>query len=484
MTNGSEILKKQGRPRKDSRFEPYFENMRIYGALRALAAIPHASKEENPRLLPRLSLYDHKKRQDDLIGEIGPIPEALHYAFYADKYRSSPEKAVALPCEHLWWLAAPQDSLLLSDRNTDHYTEVAHVDREKERIYFHDYWPKDFFLLQGRNAIGAAARLDNDGLSLSKAEFLKAVVGLMTLDTPALIEHYFAAFPERRQNPDTLLRFGLVLLDAEKDLLVPFASGYILAALQVAELAGDTKIVQLAASKAYLAALCGADWAATAGDMECHRKLSKTTQELLRTWSLENLFSNLNEHDFARLGNVAVHAQAFDVGVSFLTRALELNPRLEAGYWLRASAENGRGNFTAATADAERALTLNDENLATLKAGWAARAPCDRLGKEDDNRHIGGLLGKRKGELAILIQACCRLRRFDRAREAAQALVGLTPDKPVGYLKLAVVERDAGKWEAARAALREAISRETNPQAQVQYQRLEQEMVMRCEGSF
>ena len=269
MIDDSEILKKRGRPPCDSRFEPYFQNIAMWGAIRTLAGGPrHASTEKKPRPLPTISLYDHKQRlYATFMSEEGPIPEAVSYVFYADKYRSSPEKAVALPSEHLWWLAAPQDDLLLSDRITHHYTTVAQVDRAEERIYFHDEWPEDFFLLKGRNTIGAAARLDK-GLSISKSEFLKAVVGLVTLDTPALIEHYFAAFSERRRNPDTLLRFGLTLLDAEKEsLLALLTSGYLLEALQLAELAGDSKIAALAASKAYVAMVCGAYGATIARDI-------------------------------------------------------------------------------------------------------------------------------------------------------------------------------------------------------------------------
>ena len=163
-----------------------------------MAPVRHASTEDNPRPLPVISLYDFKRRSlATYINSPGPIPETVPYAFYADKYHSLPEKAVVLPAEHIWWLAAPQDGLLLSDRITHHYTGVAQVDREGERIYFRDGWPEDFFLFEGRNTIGAAARLEN-GLSISKAEFLKAVVGLVTIDTPTLIEDYFAAFPERR----------------------------------------------------------------------------------------------------------------------------------------------------------------------------------------------------------------------------------------------------------------------------------------------
>jgi hypothetical protein len=66
----------------------------------------------------------------------GPVPDALHFAFYPDSYGDPPGKGILIPREHFWWLAMSQDSVLLSDRITHHYTEIATVDRANERVFF------------------------------------------------------------------------------------------------------------------------------------------------------------------------------------------------------------------------------------------------------------------------------------------------------------------------------------------------------------
>ena len=44
----------------------------------------------------------------------GAVPEAVHFAIYVDSYRVAPDVAVAVPAEHIWWLAEWEDVVLLS----------------------------------------------------------------------------------------------------------------------------------------------------------------------------------------------------------------------------------------------------------------------------------------------------------------------------------------------------------------------------------
>ena len=62
--------------------------------------------------------------------------------------------AIPVPREDLWWLAAPNDLLLVSDRITHHYTTVERVSTASERIYLLDDLPDRIFLKEGLNSAG------------------------------------------------------------------------------------------------------------------------------------------------------------------------------------------------------------------------------------------------------------------------------------------------------------------------------------------
>src|SRR5262249_38796595 len=157
------------RPPRDPRLQPYVQNQAMWGVLQTLAGgIRHAGDDPDPRPLPQTPLSEFKRRcAASAPSGSGPVPDALHFAFYAARYRVPPEDAITVPAEHLWWLASEQDTVLLSDRATHHYTTVGKVDREQGRIGFYDNWPDDFFLQPGRNTLGIGAH----DLSVSKAEF-------------------------------------------------------------------------------------------------------------------------------------------------------------------------------------------------------------------------------------------------------------------------------------------------------------------------
>jgi hypothetical protein len=149
-----------GRPPRDQRLQPYLQNQAMWGVVQTLVGIRHAAEDTDPRPLPQTPLSEFKRRcAAGAPSGGGPVPEALYYAFYADRYRVPAEDAISVPAEHLWWLASDQDTVLLSDRATHHYTTVGQVDRERGRIAFHDYWPDDFFLRPGHNTLGIEPQL-------------------------------------------------------------------------------------------------------------------------------------------------------------------------------------------------------------------------------------------------------------------------------------------------------------------------------------
>jgi tetratricopeptide (TPR) repeat protein len=462
----------QDRPPRDPRFQPYLDNQAMWGVMYALIGIPHAGSEPNPRPLPRTTLYDFKRRlAAGAPTGTGPIPDALHFAFYPDSYTVPPEKGILIHREHFWWLATSQDPVLLSDRITHHYTEISKIDRVNERVSLYEYWPEDFFLLPGRNAFGIEARSD-PGLSVSKAEFLRAIAGLVTWDRPQLVAAYFAAFPEKRHDHDPLLRFGYALMDAEADELASWAADLFAEAVRLAGKAGDNERAEMAGRQAYLAATCGFYFASSRKDEATARLMHAILQAVTPVYGETRLQAGLQPPELARLANAAGQARDFKRVRAVLDLAIGKDPDFEDGFWLRAGARLQEGDSSAAAKDAERALALNQVELKRLAD---QRFAIDSRGKWEliwKDAQIGGRRQRRESELATLIQARMQLQEFDQAREAARELIELQPDQPLGYLKRAALERAAGRAGEAATALRAAIERERDVGRRASYERL------------
>src|SRR5262249_34473221 len=81
------------------------------------------------------------------------------FAFHDDRLQSTDDEVVTVPRSVLWCFVHEGDWVLLSDRNTHHYTQVHRVDRAGKRIIFADRWPDRFFLLEGRNTAEVQAKL-------------------------------------------------------------------------------------------------------------------------------------------------------------------------------------------------------------------------------------------------------------------------------------------------------------------------------------
>jgi tetratricopeptide (TPR) repeat protein len=434
------------RPPRDQRLQPYLQNQAMWGVMQTLVGIRHAGEDTDPRPLPQtpLSVFKRRCAANATTGS-GPVPEALYFAFYADRYRVPAEDAITVPADHLWWLASEQDTVLLSDRATHHYTTVGQVDRERGRIAFYDNWPEDFFLRPGCNTLGIEAH----GLSVSKAEFQRVIVGLVTWDTPQLAQHYFAAFPEQCENSDVLFRFGLALLDAEDDRLAPTAATLLLKAMHVAEQRQAPEMAAAAARQAYVAAACGATVALAARDSKTFEAIQATLKVVLADYGRDTIEAALSPRELTRLGNAAGNAREFKCALRVLDRAIDNDATFEDAYWLRASVRVQIGDAEGAAADALQAILLNDEALARLQAERAAIDPRGRWELSWKDRQIGGRRGRRESELATLLLARTRLGDIKGAREAAQGMIALRPDAALGYLKLAMVERAANRWAPA-----------------------------------
>jgi tetratricopeptide (TPR) repeat protein len=457
---------RRGRVR-DPRLAPYIENARMHDVFLLLSEPRYAGDEPNPRPLPQTSLHQFKQRvASGARSGTGPVPDALHFAFAVDRYRMPAEEAIMVPAEHLWWLACEGDGILLSDRVTHHYTAIGEVDREHDRIRFFDLWPEQFFLSAGNNTLGIAA----DRLSITKAEFLRVAVGLVTWDTPQLVQQYFTSFSEQGADADVLLRFGLAMLDADANLLAPLAAKLFAASAQRAEDVGEPDIALISARQAFLAAACGMYFANMSGQAALMDSMKQLLMTLISRHGRETLESGLSRRELARFANDAYFGRDFDTAGGILDRAIAKYPDFEDAFWLRARLRHKCGKAADAVPDAKRALELNDVALAGLRAERAAIDPRGKIELEWQDKQIGGRQLRRESELEVLVDSYLALGDLSHARHSAGEMITSRPDRAVGHYKIAEVEYRMGHRTEAVAALEQALARVKDPRQRSLYE--------------
>jgi Flp pilus assembly protein TadD len=471
MSDAAATLRARGR-RPDSRLMPQLKNAQAANLVLSDGA-RYAGDEPNARPMPRTTLSnlrDHMAANAPT-GK-GAVPEAVHFAIYGNRHRVTPDVAVAVPTDHLWWLAGWQDTVLLSDhRETHHYTTIAEVDRVGERIHFLDPWPNDFLLLAGHNALGIEARREGKlGLSVSKTEFLRAVVGLVVLDTSQLITDYLSAFPEQRQNAEIHLRFGFALMAAADDTVAAEAAALFAAALRLAD--ADSDMAAVAARQTYCAATSGWFQAQSSRNDEMRQAMQGYLHMALSRYPVATLEQGLDASDLCRLGLAAGRIGELGMALRVLGLGIGKDPDHESLWAARAVARIRGGDAAGAAADAERALALNGAALARLRAERADMDPRGRWELMRKDGQIAGRLEERARQLATFAKASLDSGLVDRARTAAQELVQLAPDRPENHARLGIIEQQAGRRDAAATALSEAVAREQNPSKRADYEAL------------
>jgi hypothetical protein len=493
---GASVL--AGRPLRDFRIEAAANNGRFFSLLSS-NVFGYAGDDPNPRALPNRTLYTIKKKMSDYL-QAGVIKQArsdaddkppwawdaFNLAFCSDRVKMPLDEVIPVPREDLWWLVAPNDLVLLSDRVTHHYTTVDHIARENDRIYFIDEWPDRIFLKAGLNSADVAARvdpylagiLDNAGLkdkkqvSITRAEFLRVIVGVVTLDTPALMARYLAYRPEAKEKFAVRFSFGAALMDVESDRLAKFAVPHFKAAWRLAAAQPQCGDAELAAARLYQALAITEFVQLYTDEPLAAKPFADELKSLLAQLSEQALLDRLEIEEIARIGNAAGHAQQFDAALRYLDHAVARGPAHEGARHLRAMARSQVGDWHAVVEDLDAALAANAERTRAREAERDARDPRDRHGLDDDAARLGGLRGRRCEELELLFNACVNLQDFARARVVAAEVVALEPERASGHRMLGALAMQAGDMAAARRLLGTAREKETSAGARAQLDRV------------
>jgi len=437
--------------------------------LQARGGFGYAGDDPDPRPLPPTTLGDLKESfegglQSAHRRRAQSIHEALYFAFYSDRFQGEPDRCITVPRDHLWWLVSAGDTILLSDRITHHYSFVFDVDRDTGRVSFLDQWPDRFFLKEGLNAAGVAAiPVDGKPPSITRKEFRRVAVGLITMDTPALLEDYFDEYPDQRSDAAQCLSCGLSLLGAQKDRFARPAALHLRRSMRAAEARGDPETAAVAAGKLYVALTVAGLSIRRWNEPLASRPFDDERSSLCAERGREELLSGLAPDDLCRMGNAAGRAGEVAMARELFDRAVALDATHEQARWLRAIARDQAGEPEGVVHDAAEAVRLNRAGVAALEAERDGLDPRDRHGRGAIDARIASMKERRGEEYVLLFRGRAALERWDEARSAAEDLIALDPDRSEGFKRLAFLEQQLGRLTEARACLQEALQRETHP---------------------
>jgi tetratricopeptide (TPR) repeat protein len=452
-----------------------------------MAKIGYAGAAAKPRPVPPETLYDLARRFNSVLltgiatgtipsnREAQSLSNSLFFAFSPKPFKPDREESIPANKQDLWCLLRPGDYVILSDGVTHHVTTVDRVSRDKDEVVFLDAWPERFFLLKGRNVKGVRAHPLPEGnytlLTITREELLRVIAGLVTLDDPGLIEHYFSKInPRARFDPSVRVAFGLALLDFGDDRFANEAAPHLEEAAKLAEKARDPKQRARALRGAVLALRLDFYDQRARGGATRAEGITQKLKELVGRGQGEELEPGSTADDYYRLGSAAGRAGDLDAAIRHYGTAIEANPRLEGAYLYRGIAKSKRGDYPGVIVDMTEALKLNRQNEATLQKEIEKQPERGPVQKEDDERAKRSLTFLRVQALENRGRAYLLTKKMMEARSDAHELLQFAPERPEGFALQALCEVAAGHIEYARAYAQEAVHRARGTRLQRAYE--------------
>jgi tetratricopeptide (TPR) repeat protein len=422
-----------GRPRRDERLE-HFAGTTLVFELAAQGAVGYAGDADDPRPVRPRSLYDVKKEMADSLAAArlrNSFPEdTLLFAFCHDRVASPLEETVPVSRDALWWLSAPGDTLLVSDRKTHHYISVLAVDTDAGRIQLLDAWPDRVMLKKGLNTVGVEAVIEplaNEGtagkalvVTITRAEFQRVAVGLITYDTPDVIDQYLADRPVERESGDTRLAFGLTLLDAEKYGLFRKAAEHFRAALRLAEAAHASERIAAAAARLFVALVGASHHQRWSGDALASRPFDDELRRLIVDHTEERLLADARRIELCSIGNAAARSGDLVSARRYLDVAVARFPEEEEPRHIRGKVALASLDSEVAATDLALAIDYNARRIRALEERRDAWHPHDSSSRSRDDGLIAGLKERRVEELDLHARALTALGRTPEAAAVAE----------------------------------------------------------------
>ena len=94
-------------------------------------AFGYAGKGSRP--MPKWTFSDVRERMQSLTRKMGNV---LTFAFLNERFAAESPVEIPASAETMWWTIRPGDNVLLSDRETHHYTTAGSIDYTAAEIAF------------------------------------------------------------------------------------------------------------------------------------------------------------------------------------------------------------------------------------------------------------------------------------------------------------------------------------------------------------
>ena len=423
----------------------------------------HPEDDPNPRpgWIPNLHEYlevSQSSYRQSL--QARDFPDTLYFLFLAQPYRSKEPEAISINRREVWCLIRAGDTVLLRRGKKNHFTSVFLIERNVGKIYLLDPWPHRFLLRSAKIVDMASKKM----LEVEGKEFLPAVVGFITLDTPDLLEHYFAVTPSARSSSAPYLSFGHSLLDYGDDRFVQSASSLFRSTHSVAKQAGDRAATVLAANRLHFALLLVYFNSIARDDTAATSRIKSELEALWRLYGKEAILTQNRAIDDYRLGLRAGDARDLNASIYFLDRAIESKAEYEDAYVYRALAKSKRGDQKGVIVDSTEAIKLINGELLQLAKRKRKRHPQDRYGIAFDKSKERRL--RESWALAFQLRgtALNAVGRHQEARKDGIELIQLRPESSNGHVIAGFAELLMGDVQAAKGRFETALTLEARPE--------------------
>jgi tetratricopeptide (TPR) repeat protein len=425
------------RPARDPRIQPYLDNGLTISTVFSLGTSGYAGDDPNPRPMTPVNLFEMARIADRAVAPLRrEVPDAAFFPIWSTRVRSALDHGLAVPPDHLWWFVEPGDTVLLSDRITHHFTTAGHVDRNSDTISFVDPWPNDFFLQDGRNTLG----IESEGTRITRTEFAKATIGIATWDRLSLFDAYLQAYPGQAASAEVQCRLGYVILAIGSDRLTPPAAMRFSMARDLARQAGDAKLELASAARLYLSAMCGHAVMTSAGQQPLAEAMAGLLRDLHASHSPAELAAQLKPQELARLAFCVSQVGRHDTAEAASSRAIELDPAFDEGYWLRGAARFHQGRIAEALADADQFLDINTRAMAELSQRRSTIHPSNNIAIGQTDAALTERMHRRTAVLELAVSAAAHAKDLHRAVKYLRLLQTLHPDRTDVTQRLAAIE--------------------------------------------
>jgi tetratricopeptide (TPR) repeat protein len=336
-------------------------------------------------------------------------PDATYFTFQLDRAPSGDPEVISAPKQDLWCLLRSGDIVLVRAGADAHITRIFDVDRQTQTALIADFWPDRFFMVKGTNLFGFSGELvrmedpflpagDDQRIlvRVSRDDLARAIVGLITIDTPDLIQGYFSIDPAAETRAEVLLAFGASLLASDKVGMIDKAivdKGMVQRSISVLEravellhAAGETKRETYAVNRLYLAVVVSGYTCVWQKNLSCAKKMQDEIDDLQNRYGGANAILRDNQAvDYVYLGQSAGHANDVVASIGFFTRALQKDPACEEAYYDRGLTWNAIGRKKEAQQDLTAALKLNESKGESIARQMQGRPAWDLYGQAWDN---------------------------------------------------------------------------------------------------